>query len=76
MLTNYIFILFSRTNNLRVLNPIDKFNKQRITVVFFTGPHDDTMIECLETCDKEHPKYKPIKSGDHLKRKINSTNVK
>jgi isopenicillin N synthase-like dioxygenase len=70
--TNGIF----KSNYHRVLNPIEKYNKSRISLVFFTGPHDDTMIECLETCDKEHAKYKPVKSGDYLKMKINSSNEK
>lgn len=49
----------------------------RLSIPFFTGPHNDAIIEAMPTCvDAEHPaKYEPVKALDHLLRKLNVSNV-
>ena len=49
----------------------------RLSIPFFTGPHDDALIDAIPTCvDAEHPaKYKPVKALDHLRRKLKVSNV-
>ena len=42
----------------------------RLSVVYFTGPHPDTLVECLPsahcTSDANPPKYAPITAYDHV----------
>jgi isopenicillin N synthase-like dioxygenase len=49
----------------------------RLSVPFFTGPHDDALIEALPTCvDEQHPpKYAPVKALDHLLHKLGMSNT-
>ena len=49
----------------------------RLSIPFFTGPHNDAIIEAMPTCvDEQHPpKYEPVKALDHLLRKLNVSNV-
>ena len=49
----------------------------RLSIPFFTGPHNDAVIEAMPTCvDAEHPpKYEPVKALDHLLRKLHVSNV-
>lgn len=49
----------------------------RLSMVFFTGPHDTALIEPLPCCvDEDHPSlYAPILAGDHLRAKIQASNV-
>eukprot|EP01126_Amoeba_proteus_P057087 TRINITY_DN7242_c1_g1_i4.p1 TRINITY_DN7242_c1_g1~~TRINITY_DN7242_c1_g1_i4.p1 ORF type:complete len:257 (-),score=42.25 TRINITY_DN7242_c1_g1_i4:120-890(-) len=63
-----------KSNVHRVVNENTEFG--RTSVVFFTGPHDDTLIGCLPGCfDSENPrKYNPIRAGDHLKKKLQASN--
>jgi isopenicillin N synthase-like dioxygenase len=46
---------------------------RRLSLVFFHQPDDDALIECIPTClaPGAAPRYAPITSGEHLRRKIN-----
>jgi len=70
--TNDVFL----SNTHRVLNPPPDDRDDRISVVFFTGPSDKTVISCLPTCcGHDRPaKYGPITAGEHLLRKITASN--
>jgi len=68
--TNDLFL----SNWHRVKNPEGSFiNRSRLSIVYFTGPKVDSMIECLPTCcsPTNPPKYKPVKERDHLANKMN-----
>lgn len=45
---------------------------RRLSLVFFHQPDDDALIDCIPTClaPGEVPRYAPVTSGDHLRRKI------
>jgi isopenicillin N synthase-like dioxygenase len=49
----------------------------RLSLPFFTGPHNDAMITVLPTCvDEEHPaRYEPITAGEHLRHKLQVSNT-
>jgi isopenicillin N synthase-like dioxygenase len=49
----------------------------RLSIPFFTGPHDDARISCLPTCvsDTNPAKYQPVSAGEHLRRKLGISNV-
>ena len=63
-------VLLSNTH--RVANPPAGDGTARVCLVFFTGPHPDTIVECLPTCtDRERPpRHAPVKAGNHLIRKL------
>jgi len=62
----------------RVVNPPkDLIHKSRLSVICFTGPNTDSVISPLEVCcgvDKP-PKYAPVTACDHLKKKLEASNV-
>jgi len=63
----------------RVVNPSESERmKERISIVFFTGPSDDTVVSCLPTCmgPDNPPKYEAVRCGDHLNRKRNISSTK
>ena len=49
----------------------------RLSIPFFTGPHNDAVVEAMPTCvDADHPpKYEPVTAGVHLLRKLGVSNV-
>ena len=49
----------------------------RLSIPFFTGPHNDALIEVIPTCvDEQHPpRYEPVRARDHLLRKLRVSNV-
>jgi len=49
----------------------------RLSIPFFTGPHNEAVIEALPTCvDEEHPPlYEPVLAREHLRRKLSASNV-
>lgn len=56
---------------------ISSKNLSRYSLVFFTGPLDECLIESIDECISEtssEKKYPPIKSHDHLLMKLNRTN--
>lgn len=66
-----------KSNVHRVVNPPRdaQGSTRRLSVVLFTGPNADAVVECLPTChDAENPpKYGPIKAWDHLMERIQAT---
>lgn len=60
----------------RVVNPPrDVANAaRRLSLVFFTGPNRDAMVECLPTCQSADnpPKYSPVRAIDHVLGKIHA----
>ena len=46
----------------------------RLSCVFFTGPHDDTMVAPVPTC-RGREGYAAIRAGDHLQKKLDASNV-
>merc|ERR1711924_398145 len=62
----------------RVVNPPkEDAMHSRISMIFFTGPAPDTLLECPPTCtnEKHPPRYAPVSAGEHLKRKIAASNT-
>ena len=54
----------------------------RLSCVFFTGPHDDTLVSPVITCRQDsdgdgdvNDLYVPVRAGDHLQAKLASSNV-
>ena len=45
----------------------------RLSIPFFTGPHDDARISCLPGMGPA--KYAPVSAGEHLRRKLGISNV-
>ena len=55
----------------RVANPNDSgWDKSRYSIVFFHQPNYDALIESLDKTSS--PKYPPVTSGDHLRRKLSA----
>lgn len=71
--TNDVFL----SNTHRVVNPPPGDTGDRMSMVFFTGPSSDTVIECLPTCQgpDRPPRYEPITAGEHLQRKLSASNL-
>ena len=61
----------------RVINPPRHLtgSTRRLSIVLFTGPNNDAVVECLPTCQgPENPaRYGPIKSYDHLMEMIRAS---
>ena len=53
-----------------------KASAGRLSIVYFTGPHPDTLVECLPSAkckgEGETPKYAPITAYDHVLSKMNA----
>ena len=49
----------------------------RLSIPFFTGPLNDTVIEPMLMCvDEDNPaRYVPVTAGDHLRNKLLELNV-
>lgn len=56
-----------------------EINLSRKSIVFFSGPVKDVLIDTIVTVglngENLTPKYEPIKAGDHLKMKLSQTQV-
>ena len=61
----------------RVMNPSRDItgSTQRLSLVFFSGPNDDALIECLPTCrDTGHPaKYPPVRAAEYVASKLSAS---
>jgi len=58
----------------RVVNPAGAdWNRSRYSLVFFHQPNDDVLIESLDRTNP--PKYPPVTSGEHLRRKLEAMKV-
>eukprot|EP00667_Euglena_gracilis_P015481 EG_transcript_16113 len=51
--------------------------QERQSLVFFTGPNDDYVVEPLSTCTgPDHPpRYPAVQAGEYLRQKLQITNV-
>ena len=50
----------------------------RLSMPYFSGPHDDALIETLPTCISDGDTirlFTPIRAGDHLMKKLEATQV-
>lgn len=49
----------------------------RLSCVFFTGPHDDTIVSPVATCRHvdDDARYRAVRAGDHLQKKLSASNV-
>ncbi len=58
----------------RVINPSRELtgSTQRLSMVAFTGPRDDTTVDCLPSCwsDSQPKKYTPVSAGDYVRQKL------
>ena len=63
-----------KSNVHRVVNPPRDLtgSTRRLSIVYFTGPNNDAICECLPSCvsDSKPARYAPIKCHDHLMEKI------
>lgn len=61
----------------RVINPPRNVNgtARRLSLVLFSGPNDDALIECLPSCvDAAHPaKYQPVRARNYIQDKLNAS---
>jgi isopenicillin N synthase-like dioxygenase len=66
-----------RSNLHRVVNPDRALtgSAARLSIVMFTGPNADAVVECLPSCTGpgNPPRYEPVVAQDYLMRKIAET---
>lgn len=66
-----------KSNLHRVINPPRGLtgSTRRLSIVLFTGPNNDAVIECLPSCQSaDRPaRYGPIKAHDHLMERIKAS---
>ncbi len=69
--TNHVFC----STKHRVIVPDDsRIMQSRYSAAFFCHPNDDTVVSCLESCQKEHPPiYPPILAGEYLLSRLQAT---
>eukprot|EP00930_Biecheleria_cincta_P070322 TRINITY_DN57964_c0_g1_i1.p1 TRINITY_DN57964_c0_g1~~TRINITY_DN57964_c0_g1_i1.p1 ORF type:complete len:375 (+),score=60.36 TRINITY_DN57964_c0_g1_i1:50-1126(+) len=60
----------------RVVNPPPGDRSDRISLVFFTGPALDTVVEALPTCcgPRKPARYSPVTASEHLAKKLAASN--
>lgn len=71
-------MMASWTNDRFTSNPHRVFNRstsERFSIPLFVSPAYDTLVECFPSCQSADnpPKYPPVKSGEYLLRKFDST---
>ena len=59
-----------------VLDLDESNNRNRDSIVFFSGPSEEVIVEVLDLPVLGKPKYEPIASGDHLRLKLARSNKK
>ena len=59
-----------------VLDLDEPNNRNRDSIVFFSGPSEEVIVEVLDLPVLGKPKYEPIASGDHLRLKLARSNKK
>jgi isopenicillin N synthase-like dioxygenase len=61
----------------RVINPPRAWSgsTRRLSLVAFTGPHEDTEVACLPTCQEpgEPPRYPPVRAGCFVRDKLRAS---
>ena len=66
-----------KSNLHRVINPPRSLtgSTRRLSIVLFTGPNNDAVIECLPTCRTADapPRYGPIQAHAHLMERIHAS---
>jgi isopenicillin N synthase-like dioxygenase len=66
-----------RSNLHRVSNPDRTMtgSAERLSIVMFTGPDPEAVVECLPTCagPLNPPRYRPVTARDYLTMKIRET---
>jgi len=66
-----------KSNVHRVVNPPRGVGRptRRISIVFFTGPNHNAIIECLPTCRSAEnpPRYPPVRAWDHFMEKVRAS---
>jgi isopenicillin N synthase-like dioxygenase len=46
---------------------------ERLSIAFFCNANKNVMLDCLQQCQSEAPKYSPIKAHDYLIRRLSET---
>jgi len=64
---------YHRVNNPEVGS--EDYYRSRISLVFFSGPHNERLIEPILTSENPVPLYEPILAGEHLLEKLMRSNV-
>jgi isopenicillin N synthase-like dioxygenase len=66
-----------KSNLHRVVNPPRDIGRsaRRISIVFFTGPNHDAIVECLPTCQSADnpPRYPTVRAWDHFMEKVRAS---
>jgi len=66
-----------KSNLHRVVNPPRHLGSsaRRISIVFFTGPNHDSLIECLPTCRSADnpPRYPAVRAWEHFMEKVRAS---
>jgi isopenicillin N synthase-like dioxygenase len=66
-----------KSNVHRVVNPPRDVGRstRRISIVFFTGPNHDAIIECLPSCRsaEQPPRYPTVRAWDHFMEKVRAS---
>ena len=57
----------------RVVPTPELTQEDRLSIVYFTGPSDDTLVEPIVR-EGETRQYEPVLSGEHLQAKLSATN--
>jgi isopenicillin N synthase-like dioxygenase len=60
----------------RVVNPpLEHRGTKRLSIVFFSNPPDDALIECIPTCaSTSNPaKYPPVRAGEYVMSKLSAS---
>jgi isopenicillin N synthase-like dioxygenase len=59
----------------RVMNPPRELtgSTRRLSMVFFSGPNDDAVIECLPTCRGDGARYAPVVARAYVQSKLDAS---
>ena len=58
----------------RVVATPELMHADRLSIVYFTGPADDVLVEPIQQNDGEALQFQPVLAGEHLRAKLASTN--
>ena len=58
----------------RVVATPELLHSDRLSIVYFTGPADDVLVEPVQQNDGEALQFQPVLAGEHLRAKLASTN--
>lgn len=58
----------------KIQHPVQSQIPERYSIAYFVHPHDDYIVQCLESCSKEKPpKYNPVSALDYLLLRFSNT---